>query len=56
MLLLQTCTTYVEISLENSSGKITVENERVGPRSEHTFTINDATSLGLKGNYNFTKE
>jgi len=50
------CTTFLEISLENSSGKIVVNNKEVGPRSEHTFIISDATLLGLKGNYNLTKE
>lgn len=50
------CKTSAEISFENPSGNVSVENIRVDPRSEHTFIINNATSLGLKGNYNLTKE
>lgn len=50
------CTTYVEISIENPSGSISVENKNVGPRSEHTFIIKDATPLGLKGDYHLTEE
>lgn len=50
------CTTFLEISIGNSSGKVTVENKKTVPRSEHAFTINDATSLGINRKYNLTKE
>ncbi len=60
------CKTSGEISFDNDSGMITVENNpvdnnpvdnnRVDPRSEHQFIINNATILGLKYNHNSKKE
>jgi hypothetical protein len=48
--------TKVEITLENSTGRLSVEDCEGSPRSVHRFTVRDANDLGCGGVYNFTME
>ncbi len=46
--------TKVEITLENSEGRLSVEDCESSPRSVHRFTVRDAIDLGYRGAHNLT--
>lgn len=48
--------TKVEITLENSTGRLSVEDCEGSPRSIHQFTVRDSIDLGCGGVHNLTKE
>jgi len=48
--------TKVEITLKNSTGRLSVEDCEGSPRSVHQFTVRDAIDLGREGVYNLTVE
>lgn len=48
--------TKVEITLENSAGRLSVEDCEGSPRSVHRFTVRDAIDLGCGGVHNITAE
>ncbi|GAH73829.1 unnamed protein product, partial [marine sediment metagenome] len=50
-----TCT-KVEITLENSTGRLSIGDCEGSPRSVHRFTVRDAIDLGCGGVHSLTKE
>lgn len=48
--------TKVEITLENSTGRLSVEDCEGSPRSVHRFTVRDAIDLGCEGVHNLSVE
>ena len=48
--------TKVEITLENSTGHLSIKDCEGSPRSIHQFTARDSIDLGCGGIHNFTKE
>lgn len=48
--------TKIEITLENSTGRLSVEDCEGSPRSVHRFTVRDAIDLGCGGVHSLTKE
>lgn len=48
--------TKVEITLENSVGRLSVEDCEGSPRSVHRFTVRDAIDLGCGGIHNLTTD
>lgn len=49
-------TSNVELNISDSSGKISVENIAKEPRSNHLFTIKDASDVGYGSRYNLSEE
>jgi hypothetical protein len=47
--------TKVEITLENSTGRLSVKDFEGSPRSVHQFTVRDAIDLGCGGVHNLTE-
>jgi len=48
--------TKVEITLKNSTGRLSVKDCEGSPRSIHQFTVRDSIDLGCGGVHNLTKE
>lgn len=48
--------TKVEVSLSNSSGRLSVENCEGSPRSVHRFTVKDALDVGVGGVHDLTAD
>ena len=48
--------TEVEITLENSVGRLSIEDCEGSPRSVHRFTVRDAIDLGCGGVHNLTTQ
>ena len=48
--------TKVEITLENSTGRLSVKDFEGSPRSVHQFTVRDAIDLGCGGVHNLTEK
>jgi hypothetical protein len=48
--------TKVEITLENSTGRLSVKDCEGSPRSVHQFTVRDAIDLGCKGVHRLTEK
>jgi len=48
--------TKVEITLENSTGRLSVKDFEGSPRSVHQFTVRDSIDLGCGDVHNLTKE
>jgi len=48
--------TKVEITLENSTGRLSVKDFEGSPRSVHQFTVRDAIDLGCGGIHNLTEK
>jgi len=48
--------TKVEITLENASGNLEIENQEGGPRSVHKFTLKDPTRFGYGSPQNLSVE
>jgi len=51
-----TMRTKVELTLSNSSGRLSVENCEGSPRSVHRFTVKDAADVGVGNSYDLTAE
>lgn len=48
--------TKIEITLENSTGRLSVEDCEGSPRSVHRFTVRDAIDLGCRGVHSLTEK
>jgi len=48
--------TSVRVTIENSTGRLSVENREGSPWSVHRFTVREAADLGVGGTYNLNPE